>query len=183
MAKEKLNLEALEGEANVENTATVSAEDAAKAAEKQALVEAGLDKISSFGVSTKMTAIIDLARVWDVAGKEEKAAAKETAFEALGGAEAAKEYLTGEFVEEVEGLRGIVPAISVLNTIYHFYKPRTSKGGSKAKKATILLDIDGTSYNVLESVFQATASLPREERIKALLEDAGTVKAVVAEVL
>lgn len=179
MAKE-LHLEGIETSAEaVDTKATKTAEEKAaerqaKAEEKQPAVEAGIDFIKGLDtVSDKVKIVLDAARVWNVGSEEEVKAAKETMFEALGGAEAGKEYLNNEFQSEVEGLRGLNNAISVLNTIYHFYKKREGSGSGTSKAKKVLVELNGANYFVSQADIEASADLSLEEK-KAYLMEKGT---------
>lgn len=142
------------------------------AEEKEVLV-AGVEKLKELGVSENLTKLLAIVPEWN-GDKEELAVAKEAMIESFGGSESLKDFVDGDFVEELKPYMGIVKAIPVLNNIKSFYARRSSNGSHRA--ATMQVSIGGAFYKVDKTYFESLADKSNEEKRELLLQHEKTTR-------
>lgn len=153
-------------------------------AEQKAALEAGVAKITEFGVSEKFAKVLALVVDWTFpATPEDLDAAKTAAIENFGGSEAWKDYISEEFEAELSLFQGLNKATSMLNNIRSFYSRRASTAGTRKKSKLMQITISGVNYNVSEEYFAEVAELGRDEKIEKLLAHPATVKVEAIEIL
>ena len=152
------------------------------AEEMQAVVDAKVVVAESGLVSEKAIKVMELVDNWyDTEANAEK---KAEVIESFGGVQDFKDYIDGEFQEEITKLAGFAKLISVLNLIKSFYARRASKGGvKKSKVKTTIVNIGGDSYHVSAELLKSLKDAKPEEKRQAILADENTVKVEAMEVL
>lgn len=154
-------------------------------AEELAQINAAIEVLKQSGlVSEDFAQVLKLVPNWhDTEANKE---IKKEVIESFNSSEEFKNYIDGEFQEELKNVVGFARLASILNNIKSFYARRESKGARKSKVKTTVLNIKGTAYNVsveLLKQVKADESLSQEDKFKALLEDANTTKVEVVDVL
>lgn len=154
-------------------------------AEELAQINAAIEVLKQSGlVSEDFAQVLKLVPNWhDTEANKE---IKKEVIESFNSSEEFKNYIDGEFQEELKNVVGFARLASILNNIKSFYARRESKGTRKPKVKTTVLNIKGTAYNVsveLLKQVKADESLSQEDKFKALLEDANTTKVEVVDVL
>nr|DAK62438.1 MAG TPA: hypothetical protein [Caudoviricetes sp.] len=154
-------------------------------AEELAQINAAIEVLKQSGlVSEDFAQVLKLVPNWhDTEANKE---IKKEVIESFNSSEEFKNYIDGEFQEELKNVVGFARLASILNNIKSFYARRESKGARKPKVKTTVLNIKGTAYNVsveLLKQVKADESLSQEDKFKALLEDANTTKVEVVDVL
>ena len=162
-----------------------AAEKKVLTAEELASINAAIEVLKQSGlVSKDFEQVLKLVPNWhDTEANKET---KKEVIEAFNSSEEFKNYIDGEFQEELKNVIGFARLASILNNIKFFYARRESKGARKPKVKTTVLNIKGTAYNVsveLLKQVKADESLSQEDKFKALLEDANTTKVEVVDVL
>ncbi len=137
--------------------------------EELAVIVAGIELIKKFGVSEKFALVVDITPFWN-GDKEELSAKKEELIKAFEGSDKLKDYVDGEFQEELNGILGTAKIGSILNNFKSFYARRPS---SKKAKLT-QVNIAGTIHNVNTDYFVSIGDLPKEEKRELLLKHPDT---------
>lgn len=171
MAKNSAKVEGLE-EAVVEGITTKSKK--VQTPEDAAMLQAGIDKLKELGVSDKLALVLDhLVVVWKSGDQDAIKAAKEAVIEAFGGSEALKDFIDGDFQNELEAYFGISKITPILNNIKSFYARRKT---SKRKKM-VILNIGGVMYNVNEAYLTSLEGKDKEEKRELVLSHEDTTEA------
>lgn len=173
------SLEGLEEQENVETTTKKSRK--VQTVEEKEVLEAGVAQMQEIGVSENLEKVLALVDTWNGGDKEALAEAKKTAVEAFGGSDVLKDYIGGDFKEEIKSFNGIAKTMPVLNNIKAFYERRKTTATRKAKPVQI--SIDGVTYNINPNYREEIKDLPKEERKELLLKHADTKKAEIEELI
>ena len=171
--------------AGLEDNTAVVAEVTAKdkkvqTPEEKDILVAGVAQMKTIGVSENLAKVLDLVADWN-GEKENLSTIKESVITAFGGSEKLKDYIDGEFAEEVKGFAGLAKALPVLNNIKSFYARRENAGKGKVK--TVQIQIDGKLYSCDAAYVESVKSIEVTERKQLILTHAGTQEAKVIEVL
>ena len=145
--------------------------------EKETLV-AGVALMGKLGVSDKLAKVMSLIADWN-GDKDALSTKKESVIKEFGGSESLKDYIDGDFQEEVKAFQGIAKAMPVLNNIKAFYARRENTGTKKVK--TVQISISGVLYNVDATYAAEIQGLPAVERKELLLKHPVTAKADVID--
>ena len=140
--------------------------------EKEILI-AGVEKLKELGVSENLAKVLAIVPEWN-GDKEELAAAKEAMIESFGGSENLKDFIDGDFMEELKAYFGISKVTPVLNNIKSFYARRASNGSHRT--ATMQVSIGGTFYKVDKAYFESLADKSNEEKRELLLQHEKTTR-------
>lgn len=176
MAKD---LEINDLEVSVETQETTSkAKKELSAEEIQALRDAN-EKIRQFGVSENFSKVMEMVPMWH--DTEANAATKQSVIDAFGGSDKLKDYIDGEFQDELAVIAGLAKSASILNNIKSFYARRASSGTKKVK--TTIVNIAGTPYNVNSEYLASLTGVEAEEKRALLLAHADTKTVEAVEVL
>lgn len=179
MSKEdKLNLGDLE-QGSVA-TATEKKERKVQTAEDRAALDAAIEKVKEFGVSDNFAKVLSLVAVWR-GEEEELAAQKASTIEEFGGSETFKDYVDGEFADELAVIAGIQKVVTTGNNIKSFYGRRAGTGSRKIK--TIQIGIGGEYYTVSQEYYESLAGKDASEKRELLLAHPATAKNAPVEVL
>lgn len=178
MAKDNLTegLEAME-EVAAEKETKAKKEKKEMTPEELEALKAACDKVKAFGVSDNFAKVMELVPVWH--DKEASAPIKEAVANAFGGSDKFKDYIDGEFQEELAVINGLNKVASTLNNIKAFYARRESS--KKAK--TQLVMIGGKYYQVNSEFYASLADKSADEKREALLNHADTKENNSVEVL
>jgi hypothetical protein len=176
-AAEDLQVEDLE-------TATADAGASKSAKEPKVLtpeevtaIEAACDKIKTLGVSENFSKVLDLVPVWH--DKDASAPIKAKIIEDFGGSEEFKNFIDGDFQNELQIINGLQKTVSTLNNIKSFYARRASS----AKPKMVQVNIGGDLYEVNGEYLATLAGVDAVEKRSALLAHADTKKNEAVEML
>lgn len=161
----------------VAETTTEKKEKKVQTAKEKETIEAGVAKLNEIGVSEKLALVLALVPVWK-GDETEKSAAKEEVIEAFGSSDALKDYIDGDFENDVQAFMGIAKAMPILNNIKSFYARRKSSAGSRK---TIQVGIGGIAYIVNQQYLSSLSELPADERKELILSHKDTKKAPAIE--
>ncbi len=175
------NNDLLEGLAEMESTVETTSKKERKmqTAEDRDLLVAGVEKIREMGVSENFAKVLSIVTEWN-GSDEEIATGKKAVIEAFGGSEQLKDYVDGEFQEELKGFVGLVKAVPVLNNFKSFYARRERAAGTVKVKTTQIV-IQGKMYSVSTEFLASCAGMERTEKIAALLGHSATKVADITE--
>lgn len=166
MAKDNVNADALEG---VEETKAPKAKKEVTQEEIDSVKNA-IAVLSGAGVlSEKMAKVAELAPMWH--DTDANAATKEEVMEFFGGSDKLKDYVDGEYQEELVALTGFAKLVTILNNVKSFYARRSTK---RPSKASVQVTISGNLYSVNKAYLESTADMDKEARREALLAHAET---------
>lgn len=173
------DLEINDLEASVETQETASkAKKELTTEEIQALRDAN-EKIRQFGVSENFSKVMEMVPMWH--DTEANADTKQSVIDAFGGSDKLKDYIDGEFQDELAVIAGLAKSASILNNIKSFYARRATSGTKKVK--TTIVNIAGTPYNVNSEYFASLTGVSSEEKRALLLAHADTKAVEAVEVL
>lgn len=141
-------------------------------AEEREVLVAGVQKLGQLGVSENLQKVLAIVPYWN-GDKETLAAAKEAMIEAFGGSENLKDFIGGDFMEELKPYLGIAKVTPILNNIKSFYARRASSGH---KTATMQVNIGGVFYKVDKTYFDSLADKSNEEKRELLLQHEKTTR-------
>ena len=166
MAKDKVNADALEG---VEETKAPKAKKEVTQEEIDSVKNA-IAVLSGAGVlSEKMAKVAELAPMWH--DTDANAATKEEVMEFFGGSDKLKDYVDGEYQEELVSLTGFARLATILNNVKSFYARRSTK---RPSKASVQVTISGNLYSVNKAYLESIADMDRKAKREALLAHAET---------
>jgi len=179
MSKEKgLDLSELETAETVQSTEAKATKPAKEMTpEELAGIIAGVEKVKGFGVSESLSKVLDLVAVWH--DKDASAPVKASVIESFGGSENFKNYIDGDFQEELAVIAGMQKVASCLNNIKSFYARREST--KKAK--TTQVNIGGTFYEVNADFLTSLAGVEASEKREKLLAHPDTKPNTSVEIL
>ena len=140
-------------------------------------LKAACDKVKAFGVSENFAKVMELVPVWH--DKDASAPVKEAVANAFGGSDKFKNYVDGEFQNELAVINGLTKVASTLNNIKAFYARREST--KKAK--TQLIMIGGKYYQVNSEFYASLANKSVDEKREALLNHPDTKENNTVEML
>ena len=166
-----------EGLEAVETTEKVKKEKAPLTVEEIQVLKDASEKIIAFGVSDNFAKVMELIPVWN--DKEAAAPVKQSVIDSFGGSEAFKDYIDGDFSQDLEVINGMQKGVSVLNNIRSFYARRAST--RKAKLTQV--NIGGKFYDVNADYLTTLAGKSKEEKRELLLAHADTKETQNVEVL
>lgn len=161
-AEAEMNIADLET-ANTETTTTTAKKSKELSPEDIASLNSGIEKLRGFGVSDNMGRVLEMVAVWHE--KDTNKPVKDEVIEQFGGSENFKNYIDGDFQDELNTIMGINKAASTLNNIKSFYARR-----KQTKPKFHSLVIDQVTYDVnADFFFSLTADMTRDEKVNAIL--------------
>ena len=96
---------------------------------------------------------------------------KEEVMEFFGGSDKLKDYVDGEYQEELVALTGFARFATILNNVKSFYARRSTK---RPSKASVQVTISGNLYSVNKAYLESIADMDKEAKREALLAHAET---------
>lgn len=144
-------------------------------AEEIQSIIAAADTVEAMGVSAEFGRLLTLARAWN--SKESLDEAKQACIDAFGGSSALKDYLAGEFQNDIANLAGVARLVTTLNSINSFYARR--KATKKVKR--VVVKIKGNIYEVNKEAYESSKSMSPDERREYLLNHEDTITSSVDE--
>ena len=172
MAKDKAQLEDGLEVAGSEVEVTETKAKRVPTEEELASMNGAIASLSATGlVSPKMAKVMELVPNWHdtEANKETKDAVQEY----FGGSEEFKNYIDGEFQEELVSFGGFAKLATTLNNIKSFYARRA---GKRPSKATTTINIGGDIYSVNKAYLESLANEEVAQKRELLLAHKDTKK-------
>lgn len=181
MAKDKVDADALEGTELENSTEETKAAKPVKEVTPEEIdaTRNAIGVLSTAGVITeKMAKVLEMAPMWhDTAAN---AATKDAVQEFFGDSSKLKDYVDGDFQEELVALSGFAKLATTANNIKSFYARRSTK---RPSKVSVQVTIGGELYSVNKAFLESLVDMDKTAKREALTAHAETKKVETIESL
>ena len=142
-------------------------------------INSGVKQLKEIGISDNYGKMLSAVPDWYSDDDEVKKINRKNLTDSFGGSDKLKDYLESEeFKSEHMKWNGIARLLPIINNMASYHQRRPSRAGQNVR---IQMSIENQLYMVNKNFLESIKDLPREAKIKAILEHDQTTKCEVVE--